>query len=385
VLSLLLVLFSSRIRGLGRVPGPLTAMVAVTVLQASFQFEGVATIGSAFGGIPQGLPAFTMPTFTLTQIVQLMGPAFTIAMLGAIESLLSATVADGMAGTKHDPNQELVGQGLANIATPLFGGFAATGAIARTATNIRNGGTSPLAGVTHTLTLVAVLLFLAPLASNIPLASLAAILFVVAYNMSELKHFFHIMARAPRADVAILLVTFALTVLVDLVAAVSIGVILAFMQFLRRMADTVDVQSLDAEDLKHELKDLGLTRLPRDVLVYEIDGPFFFGAVENFESALKQTHSDPRVLIVRLHRVPFIDSSGLQAMDVVVQTLQKRGVRVMLCEANERVRAKLWKYGVLDRLLAGDYAERLSEQLAKAVKPAATQAMAGGAEQPAQP
>ncbi|MBI3530942.1 MAG: STAS domain-containing protein [Burkholderiales bacterium] len=385
VLSLLLVLFSSRIRGLGRVPGPLTAMVVVTVLQASFQFEGVATIGSAFGGIPQGLPAFTMPTFTLTQIVQLMGPAFTIAMLGAIESLLSATVADGMAGTKHDPNQELVGQGLANIATPLFGGFAATGAIARTATNIRNGGTSPLAGVTHTLTLVAVLLFLAPLASNIPLASLAAILFVVAYNMSELKHFFHIVARAPRADVAILLVTFVLTVLVDLVAAVSIGVILAFMQFLRRMADTVDVQSLDAEDLKHELKDLGLTRLPRDVLVYEIDGPFFFGAVENFESALKQTHSDPRVLIVRLHRVPFIDSSGLQAMDVVVQTLQKRGVRVMLCEANERVRAKLWKYGVLDRLLAGDYAERLSEQLAKAVKPVATQAVASGAEQPAQP
>jgi SulP family sulfate permease len=385
VLSLLLVLFSSRIRGLGRVPGPLTAMVVVTALQASFQFEGVATIGSAFGGIPQGLPAFTMPTFTLTQIVQLMGPAFTIAMLGAIESLLSATVADGMAGTKHDPNQELVGQGLANIATPLFGGFAATGAIARTATNIRNGGTSPLAGVTHTLTLVAVLLFLAPLASNIPLASLAAILFVVAYNMSELKHFFHIVARAPRADVAILLVTFALTVLVDLVAAVSIGVILAFMQFLRRMADTVDVQALDAEDLKHDLKDLGLTRLPRDVLVYEIDGPFFFGAVENFESALKQTHSDPRVLIVRLHRVPFIDSTGLQAMDVVVQTLQKRGVRVMLCEANERVRAKLWKYGVLDRLQAGDYAERLSEPLAKAVKPAATQTMAGGAEQPAQP
>lgn len=372
MLSLLLVLFSSRIRGMSRVPGPLTAMVVVTVLQSSFQFQGVATIGSAFGGIPQGLPAFSMPTFTMTQIVQLMGPAFTIAMLGAIESLLSATVADGMAGTKHDPNQELVGQGLANIVTPLFGGFAATGAIARTATNIRNGGTSPLAGVTHTLTLVAVLLFLAPLASNIPLASLAAILFVVAYNMSELKHFFHLVARAPRADVAILLVTFALTVLVDLVAAVSIGVILAFMQFLRRMADTVDVQSLDAEDLKHDLKDLGLTRLPRDVLVYEIDGPFFFGAVENFESALKQTRSDPRVLIVRLHRVPFIDSSGLQAMDEVIQALQKRGVHVMLCEANERVRAKLWKYGVLDKLPADGYADRLSAHLAQAVGRQAT-------------
>jgi SulP family sulfate permease len=367
MLSLLLVLFSSRIRGMGRVPGPLTAMVVVTVLQASFGFEGVATIGSAFGGIPQGLPSFAMPTFTMTQIVQLMGPAFTIAMLGAIESLLSATVADGMTGTKHDPNQELVGQGLANMAAPLLGGFAATGAIARTATNIRNGGTSPLAGITHTLTLVCVLLFLAPLASNIPLASLAAILFVVAYNMSEIRHFLHIVARAPRADVVILLVTFSLTVLADLVVAVSIGVILAFMQFLRRMADTVDVQSLNAEDLRHDLKALGLGALPRDVLVYEIDGPFFFGAVENFESALKQTRSDPRVLIVRLHRVPFIDSTGLQAMDEVVQTLQKRGVRVMLCEANERVRTKLWKYGVLDRLKTGDYAEKLSEQLAKAI------------------
>jgi len=371
MLSLLLVLFSSRIRGLGRVPGPLTAMVVVTLLQASFHFEGVATIGSAFGGIPQGLPAFSMPTFTLSDVVALMGPAFTIAMLGAIESLLSATVADGMAGTKHDPNQELVGQGLANIAAPLFGGFAATGAIARTATNIRNGGTSPLAGITHTLTLVAILLFLAPLAAHIPLASLAAILFVVAYNMSEIKHFLHLVARAPRADVVILLVTFTLTVLADLVVAVSIGVILAFMQFLRRMSDTVDVQALNAEDLRHDLRELGLTALPRDVLVYEIDGPFFFGVVENLQSALKQTHSDPRVLIVRLHRVPFIDSTGLQAMADAVDALQKRGVRVLLCEANERVRAKLWKYGVLDKLAGGGYADKLSAQLALAVGPGA--------------
>lgn len=372
VLSLLLVLFSSRIRGLGRVPGPLTAMVVVTALQAVFHFEGVATIGSAFGGIPRGLPSFSMPAFTMTDIVQLMGPAFTIAMLGAIESLLSATVADGMAGTRHDPNQELVGQGLANIAVPLFGGFAATGAIARTATNIRNGGTSPLAGITHTLTLVAVLLFLAPLAANIPLACLAAILFVVAYNMSEIKHFLHLVARAPRADVVILLVTFSLTVLADLVVAVSIGVILAFMQFLRRMSDTVDVQALNAEDLRHELQDLGLTALPRDVLVYEIDGPFFFGVVENLQSALKQTHSDPRVLIVRLHRVPFIDSTGLQAMDEAISALAKRGVRVLLCEANERVRAKLWKFGVLDKLSTGGYADKLSTQLAQAVAHGAT-------------
>jgi SulP family sulfate permease len=369
VLALLLVLYGPRIAGLTRVPGPLTAMVVVSVLQAVFHFEGVATIGSAFGGIPQGLPALVLPDFSLSQLVQLMGPAFTIAMLGAIESLLSATVADGMAGTRHDPNQELVGQGLANIVTPLLGGFAATGAIARTATNIRNGGSSPLAGITHALTLVAILLFLAPLASSIPLASLAAILFVVAYNMSELKRFSHIVQRAPRADVVILLVTFSLTVFADLVVAVSIGVILAFMQFLRRMAETVDVQPLEAHDLKHELAAMGLVALPRDVLVFEIDGPFFFGAVEKFESSLQQTRLDPKILILRLGRVPFIDSTGLQVMDEVVQALQKRGIRVVFCEANERVNAKLGKFGVLQRLQPGDSGGTLSEHLARAIHP----------------
>lgn len=371
VLSLLLVLYASRLRGLGRVPGPLTAMVAATALQAAFQFEGVATVGSAFGGIPQGLPSLTLPSFTMADVVQLMAPAFTIAMLGAIESLLSATVADGMAGTRHDPNQELVGQGWANVVAPLFGGFAATGAIARTATNIRHGGSSPLAGVVHAFTLVAVLLFMAPLASNIPLASLAAILFVVAYNMSELPRFLHLVARAPRADAAILLVTFGLTVLTDLVVAVSIGVILALMQFLRRMSDTVDVQPVAAEALAQDLQQLGLAALPRDVLVYEIGGPFFFGAVESLQSALARTHSDPRTLIVRLGRVPFIDSTGLQALDEAIQALHRRGVQVLLCEANERVHAKLRKYGTLDRLPGGGHTGRLAEQLRKAVGAAA--------------
>jgi len=367
VLSLLLVLFSARIPGMARVPGPLTAMVVVTALQAYFQFDGVATIGSAFGGIPQGLPSFSLPQFTMADVVQLLAPAFTVAMLGAIESLLSATVADGMAGTQHDPNQELIGQGLANVVVPLFGGFAATGAIARTATNIRNGGTSPLAGITHAVTLLAILLFMAPLASHIPLACLAAILFVVAYNMSEVKHFLHLVARAPRADVVILLVTFTLTVFADLVVAVSIGVILALMQFLRRMSDAVEVQSVANEDLDTELRELGVPALPRDVVVYEIDGPFFFGAVESLQSVLKQTHSDPRVLIIRLDRVPFIDSTGLQAIDEVVTQMRKRGVQVMLCEANDRVRAKLWKFGILDKLGSGAYSDRLSELLKKAV------------------
>ncbi|HTN67770.1 MAG TPA: SulP family inorganic anion transporter, partial [Burkholderiaceae bacterium] len=197
--SLLLVIFSNRIRGLQRVPGPLVGMVVATVIQSIFQFQGVTTIGSAFGGIPLGLPSFTLPSITLAQALELIGPAFAIAMLGAIESLLSAVVSDGMAGTKHDSDQELIGQGIANIAAPMFGGFAATGAIARTATNIRNGGTSPLAGIAHSVTLLLIILLLAPLAANIPLAALAAILFVVAYNMSDLKHFSRMVKRAPRA------------------------------------------------------------------------------------------------------------------------------------------------------------------------------------------
>lgn len=371
ILSLLLVLFSSKIRGMHRVPGPLTAMVVATVLQSAFHFDGVATIGSAFGGIPQGLPSFRLPSFSMTQIIQLLGPAFTIAMLGAIESLLSAVVADGMTGEKHDSNQELIGQGLANIAAPLFGGFAATGAIARTATNIRNGATSPLAGITHTLTLLAILLFLAPFAAEIPLAALAAILFVVAYNMSEMKHFAHIVIRAPRADVVILVITFLLTVFADLVIAVNVGVILAMFQFLRRMSDTVEVQKLDVHALKLELKEEGLSELPTGVLVFEIDGPFFFGAVENFERALLQTGTDPKILIVRLRRVPFMDITGLQTIEEVFKKLQKRGIRVMMSEANHRVRAKLWKANVLTMLQKNDYSDSFSNVLKLACTAAA--------------
>src|SRR5690606_16605846 len=193
------------------------ALIVVTGIQAIFNFESVATIGSTFGEIPRGLPSLSWPEITLTRCVELIGPAFAIAMLGAIESLLSAVVADGMTGTRHNSNQELVGQGVANVLAPLFGGIAATGAIARTATNIRNGGNSPIAGVVHALTLVLVLLVLAPLAASIPLATLAAILFVVAWNMSDVRHVVRMIRRAPRADVVILLVTFCLTVFADLV------------------------------------------------------------------------------------------------------------------------------------------------------------------------
>ena len=346
--SLLLATQASRVPGLARVPGPLVALVVATAAQALCQFPGVATIGSAFGGIPQQLPALAMPPLSAGRIVELVGPAFAIAMLGAIESLLSAVVADGMAGTRHDSNQELFGQGLANLAAPLFGGFAATGAIARTATNIRNGATSPLAGIVHALTLVLVIVLLAPLAGAVPLAALAAILFIVAWNMSEARHFLRMARRAPRADVAILLITFALTVLVDLVVAVNIGVVLATLQFVRRMASAVEVVQLGETELGQELAAQGMDQLPPGVLVYAIDGPFFFGAVENFERALVATHSSPQVLILRLGRVPFMDITGIDTLDEVIGKMQRRGVRVMLCEANAKVRTKLADAHVLD-------------------------------------
>src|SRR3990167_1953431 len=350
ILSLGLVLFSPKLPGLKRVPGPLVAMVVVTLIQALFQFDGVATIGSAFGGIPQGLPDFGLPEVTLPRVLELIGPAFAIAMLGAIESLLSAVVADGMTGTKHDSNQELIGQGIANLPAPLFGGFAATGAIARTATNIRNGGTSPLAGIMHAVTLLLIILFLAPLASDIPLCALAAILFVVAYNMSELKHFKRMVQRAPRADVAILLITFGLTVFSDLVIAVNIGVILAMLHFMRRMASSVEVRQVVKEELESAPRANGDTRLPPEMLVYTIEGPLFFAAAETFERVLALTHTDPHVLVIRLNRVPFMDITGLQTLEEVIQQLHKRNIVVKLCEANRKVLSKLDKAGILQEI-----------------------------------
>jgi SulP family sulfate permease len=357
LLSLVLVIFSAKLNWLRRVPSPLTAMVVATALQSYFQFDGVATIGSAFGGIPQQLPTFALPAMTMSRFVELIGPAFTIAMLGAIESLLSAVVADGLAGTKHDSNQELIGQGLANMVTPLFGGFAATGAIARTATSIRNGGTSPLAGIVHAITLVLIIVLLAPLAVNIPLAALAAILFVVAYHMSEIKHFISMTKRAPKADVAILIITFLLTIFTDLVVAVNIGVILATLHFLRRMAASVEVQQLTEEDLGADLAAQGMSKLPPGMLAYSIEGPFFFGAVENFVRALAMQKNDPHVMVLRLRRVPFIDMTGLQALEEVIEKVQKRGVRVMLCEANERVKGKLDKAGIIGLVGTENYVD----------------------------
>jgi len=350
ILSLILVLFTSRIPRFARVPGPLVALVVVTLIQAVAQFDTVATIGSTFGEIPRGLPSFKLPDITLDRLVTLIGPAFAIALLGAIESLLSAVVADGMAGTRHNSNQELIGQGIANVLAPLFGGIAATGAIARTATNIRSGGNSPLAGIVHAIVLIFILLVLAPLASNIPLATLAAILFMVAWNMSEVRLVLKLIKRAPRPDVIILVATFALTVFADLVVAVNIGVVLAMLHFLKRMSESVVVRAQSPKDLRFELGPDAPSEWPRGVAVYSVEGPFFFAGVEALQRAVKDATSSPSVVIVRLRWVPFMDATGLQTLEDVVISLQERKVRVMLVEANQPVTRKLKNMGLPERL-----------------------------------
>jgi SulP family sulfate permease len=346
----------ARVRGLERLPAPLLAMVAATVAQALGHFDGVATIGTAFGGIPRQLPAFHWPVLPLTGYLQLVGPAFAIALLGAIESLLTAVIADGMTGARHDSNQELIGQGIANILSPLFGGFAATGAIARTATNIRNGATSPVSGVVHALLLLLVILILAPLAAHIPLAALAAILFYVAWNMADAPHVWRLLGRAPRADRLLLLVTFALTVFVDLVVAVNVGVVLAALLFMRRMAETVRIDQQAFDDGAQED-----VVLPRHVLVYRIEGPFFFGAAEKLERTLERVQLGASTIVIRLGRVPFMDATGLNTLNEIVARMQKRHVRVLLCGVHPGLRDSLDASGTTARVGADNICSDMGE------------------------
>jgi sulfate permease, SulP family len=348
---LALVILIAGPRYLKRIPAPLVAMIAITLCQAFFHFEGVATIGSAFGGIPRTLPSFALPSMRLPQILSLVGPAFTIALLGSIESLLSAVVADGMGGTKHNSNQELIGQGIANIVAPLFGGFASTGAIARTATNIRNGATSPLAGIVHSGFLILVILLLAPLASAVPLCCLSAILFVVAWNMSEVPHVIRLIRGSPVTDVAVLLITFALTVFVDLVVAVNVGVILAALMFMRRMSLAVNVEAqLETSVGDAAENQAALGPLPPGVVVYSIEGPLFFGAAEKLERTLAHIQRPATSLILRMSHVPFVDATGIAAIEEIITDFLKHGATVVLSEVRPNVLSKLERSGALQRL-----------------------------------
>lgn len=346
LLSLLLMIITPKF--FKKLPGPLVAMLAATVLQMIFHFKQVATIGSTFGAMPRHIPYFQWPAMSLSTMIDLTGSAFTIALLGSIESLLSAAASDGMTGYRHHSNQELIGQGIANIFSPLFGGFAATGAIARTVANIRNGGNSPISAITHSIALICVLLFLAPLASDIPLSALAAILFVVAYNMSDIKHFFYIVKRAPHYDVIILLVTFFLTVLTNLVIAVNVGVVLAMLFFVRRMVQSTGIEFEGMEKgVQHTETPIAL---PENTMLYRIQGPFFFGVAQKMENALLVTHSEPKIIILDFKNVPFMDMTGLGTLEEILEKYQKRNITVYFIAANTTVTQKFKKVGMLEKI-----------------------------------
>jgi len=335
-----------------RIPAALAALVAGTVAVAVFKLP-VETIGSRFGEISGSIPLPTMPHFQWETIKELLLPAFSIAMLAGIESLLSAVVADGMTGKKHDSNTELVAQGFANIASALFGGLPATGAIARTATNVKSGGVTPVAGIVHAVFLLGVLLFLSPLAGAIPLAVLAGILITVSYNMSE-HRVFRMLLKGPRTDILVLIATFLLTVLVDLTIAIPIGIMLALLGFVQKMSVSSEItrHSHEVSDVSRELDPLGLStiHLPQGVEVYEIEGPFFFGAAERFKEAMQSTGEAPLVLIIRMRHVPSIDASGIMALHDVLKSARDKHTRVLFSGARESVRRVFAKTG-LDKVL----------------------------------
>ncbi|MDP2469977.1 MAG: SulP family inorganic anion transporter [Candidatus Palauibacterales bacterium] len=334
-----------------RIPGPLVAILLVTLTVQLFGIN-VETIGSRFGGVPTSLPSFRLPRVPVDVLPELVSPAVAIALLAGIESLLSAVVADGMTGRRHRANAELIAQGVSNIASPLFGGIPATGAIARTATNVKNGGRTPIAGIVHALTLLLILTTAGHWVGLVPMAALAGILFVVAYHMSELRVFLGLL-RGPRSDVLVLLTTFGLTVLVDLTVAIQVGVVLAALLFMRRMAEVTEVRAVtdqlkDVERIGFEAENPDVV-LPDGTEVFEIAGSFFFGAAQRFSEVLGEIHRKPRIVILRMREVFAMDATGLHALEKVHQRLAKHGVVMLLSGVRAQPLAAMVRSGALDR------------------------------------
>ena len=363
VASLLIIIFWERITK--KIPGSLIALIVATVaslLISNFTGLSFATIGTKFPELANGLPMPkpVMPALDFETIKALVSPAFTIAILCAIESLLAAMVADGVTGKKHHANTELIGQGIANIVTPLFGGIPATGAIARTMASINNGGKTPVAGIIHAAVLLLIYLFLMPYAVYIPLSCLAAILVMVAYNMSEWRSFKYLL-KGDKSDVAVLIITFLLTVIVDLTVAIEVGVVLAIILFVKRVMETSSIKVLEddkiaatEDDEIAALDDTEHFNIPKGVEVYEVDGPFFFGLASRFEEIDQRSKHDTKIRIIRMRKVPFIDSTGVNNLRNLYQRTRKRGIIVILSGVNDGVRSTLEKFGV-DKELGSDF------------------------------
>lgn len=356
-----------------RIPGSIIAILVVTVL---VQFFGISveTIGSRFGSIPSHLPSPVWPHVTFSELRQLIGPAFTVALLGSIESLLSATVADGMIESRHRSNTELIAQGVANILTPLFGGIPATGAIARTATNVKNGGRTPVAGIIHSITLFFILLLAGSTVRWIPMCVFSAILFVIAYHMSE-WHAFKTLLRAPRMDVMVLLTTFFLTILVDLTVAVEIGLLLSVILFMKRMTDVTTVREVTDELYQDELDESTLSEdpdsisrrlLPKGVVVYEAEGAFFFGVAESLRDNLDIGENPPKVLILRIRHVLALDASGIQALRDLRKGCARQGTQLLLEGVHSQPRRALEQSGWFEELGAENVLANLDLALSRA-------------------
>lgn len=352
MLSLVTIIVLPRISK--KIPGSLIAIILTTivalVLRNYLGITSIETIGDRFS-ISSDMPGADVPELSWMTMKGLVQPALTIALLGAIESLLSATVADGVIGDRHNSNNELIGQGIANLVTPIFGGIPATGAIARTMTNINNGGRTPVAGIIHAVVLLLIFLFLMPLAKYIPMACLAGILVMVSYNMCGIPSFLGIL-RNPKSDITVLLVTFFLTIIFDLTIAIEVGIVIACLLFMRRMAETSDVQQVRDIDVEEE-SDLQSQHdehliVPQDIEVYEINGPFFFGAGNKAEELMTRFREKPSVRIIRMRKVPFIDSTGVHNLSNICIASKQQGIDVVLSGVNPKVHAVLDKAKLYD-------------------------------------
>ena len=371
LLSILIITLMPRISK--KIPGSLIAIIVVTIVALLLKefcgIDSIETIGDRFS-INAKIPEAQMPQMTWDTIKGLAAPAFTIAILGAIESLLSATVADGVTGDHHNSNTELIGQGIANLATPLFGGIPATGAIARTMTNINNGGRTPIAGIVHAAVLLLIFLFLMPLARFIPMACLAGVLVVVSYGMSGWRSFLA-MLKNPKSDITVLLLTFFLTIIFDLTIAIEVGLVCACLLFMRRMSETSDVSviynEIDiSEDADMQAGNLENLTIPKGVEVYEINGPYFFGAGNRAEEMMQRFGNDPKVRIIRMRKVPFIDSTGLHNLENLCLMSKKENVQIVLSGVNPKVEAVLVKNGFIELLGRENICNHIDIALARA-------------------
>jgi SulP family sulfate permease len=365
VASLLLIVFWPRLTH--RIPGPLVAILVLTAVVRIFHLP-VETIGSRFGSVPNHFPTPHLPEISWQMVQQMFSPGVTIALLAALESLLAAVVADGMMGTRHRSNMELIAQGFGNIASTIFGGIPATGAIARTATNIKSGGRTPIAAIIHAITLTLILVFLGQWAALIPMTTLAAILLVVAYNMSEWHAFVHLL-KSPKSDIAVLMATFLLTVLIDLTVAIQVGVMLGAFLFIQRMSNETQV-NLITESLKDqeesETRDISTLEVPEDVQVFEIYGSLFFGAIERFKDAMRRIEKNPQVLILRMRNVVVLDASGIQVMEELLESTRRRGIVLLLSAVSSQPFAALKKSGFLKALGEENIAKDIYQALERA-------------------